>query len=106
MCETRSTEQPRHDIEHPIDGDRKANALGSGPHGHVDADHLPVDVEERAAGVARVDARIGLDQVIVPLGAAHFDIAVQGRNDSPSQGVLVAVGIPQGKHGLADHQIA
>ena len=30
--------------------------------GDVDADQLAVDVEQRAAGVARVDAGVGLDQ--------------------------------------------
>ena len=41
-------QQPRHDIEHAVDRNREANALGAGPDGHVDADHLAVDVEQRA----------------------------------------------------------
>ena len=38
-----------------VDRDGEADALGAGPHGHVHADHLAIDVNQRAAGIARID---------------------------------------------------
>ena len=37
-------EQCRHDIERPVDRNCKSNALRAGPHSHIDADHLAVDI--------------------------------------------------------------
>ena len=41
----------------------EGDALGAVAQGDVDADQLAVDVEQRAARVAGVDAGVGLDQV-------------------------------------------
>jgi hypothetical protein len=98
-------EQFRDDRQRLVDRDREADPLGAGPHGDVDPDHLPVDVEERPAGVARIDARVGLDEVLVLLGAGHFDVAVQRGDDPAGDRVLVAVGVAEGEHRLADHEV-
>src|SRR5207247_1784443 len=50
---------------HRVNGNGEADALGAGADGHVDADQFTVDVDERAARVARVDAGVGLDQLLV-----------------------------------------
>jgi hypothetical protein len=98
--------QFRHHREGPVDRDRKPDALGTGSHRHVHANHLAGDVEQRAAGVAGIDRGVGLDEVVVPLRAAHLDVAVKGRDDAPGHGVFVAEGVAEGEHRLADHQIA
>ena len=98
-------EQRGHHLEHLVHGNGEADPLRSGPHRDVDADHLAIDVEQRAAGVARVDAGVGLDQVVVSLRAAHLHIAVEGRHDAAGHRVLVAVGIAKGEHRLPDHQV-
>ena len=45
----------------------------------VDADHLAVDVEGRAAGIALVDRRVDLDEIVIGAGA---DVAAAGRDDA------------------------
>jgi len=70
-------EQFRHHGQRLVDRDREADSLGAGPHGDVDADHLAVDVEEWPAGIARIDARVGLDEILVLLRAGHLDVAVK-----------------------------
>ena len=99
-------EELRHHVEHPVDRDRKPDPLGPSPHRHVDRDHLAVDVQERAARIAGIDAGVGLDEVVIPLGAAHFDVAVERGDDAAGEGVFVAVGVAEGEHGLPDHEIA
>ena len=98
-------EQRGHHLKHPVHRDGEADPLRAGPDRDVDADHLAIDVEQRAAGVARVDAGVGLDQVVVPLRAAHLHVAVEGRHDAAGHGVLVAIGIAKGEHRLPDHQV-
>ena len=47
-----------------------AEAAADGGDGGVDADDLAVEVDQRAAGVARVDRGVGLDRVDVGAVAA------------------------------------
>ena len=89
-----------------VDRNGEADALGAGPHGHVDADHFAVDVQQRSAGIAGVDAGVGLDQVVVALRIADLHRAVQGADDAAGDGVLVAIGVAHGDDRFADHQIA
>ena len=53
-------------------GMAKPMPLGAGSHRHVDADHLAVDVQQRSAGIAGIDAGVGLDQIVVTLRIAHL----------------------------------
>ena len=47
-------------------GETDANvAAALAENGGVDADHFPFQVEEGAAGVARVDGRVGLDKITI-----------------------------------------
>ena len=88
-----------------VDGDGKTDALGAGADRHVDADHVAVDVQQRPARIARVDAGVGLDQIVVELGVAHLDRPVQGADDAAGDRVLVAVGVAHRNHRLARHQV-
>ena len=59
----------------------------------VDTHKLAIVVDERAAGVARIDGGIGLDHVGVDgiaAGRAHGRGAIQRRNDARGDGLLVA----------------
>ena len=69
--------------------------------GGVDADDLPVQVEERAAAVAGVDRRVGLDEVVVGAGA---DRARLGAHDAHRDGVAEAERIADGDDVFADAQ--
>src|SRR5690606_29949968 len=59
-----------HDAAHHVHGNREADAFRRiavaqrrADHGRVDADELAASVHERAAGIAHVDGRVGLDEV-------------------------------------------
>ena len=74
----------------------------------VDADQFAVGVHERAAGVAGIDGRIGLDEVaglarIVAVGIG----AIERADDAARDGELeVAEGAAEGQHGFAGLQLA
>ena len=56
-----------HHAAHHVDRNREADAVGAErlrKHGRVDADQLSVGVDERAAGVAEIDRRVGLNEVL------------------------------------------
>ena len=98
--------QPGGDLHGHVDRDGKADALGAGPHGDVDADHFAIDIQQRPARIARVDAGIGLNQVLILLGVADVNGAVQGADDAARDGVFVAIGVADGDDRFARHQIA
>ena len=61
-------------VDHPaaeIAGDTESNAVIAatvGCDGGIDADQLAVDVDQRAATVAEIDRRVGLNEVLVDEG--------------------------------------
>ena len=76
-------EQALHDRPGHVGGDGEADALvaaGAREDRGVDADQLAVHVDQRAARVAGVDRRVGLDEVLV-VGDAHVGAAL-GRDDA------------------------
>src|SRR5690606_3071489 len=79
-----------------IDGDREADALGRAfaaafGDGGVDADELAARVHEGAAGVARVDRRVRLDEILVRGKAeAPADRADDAERDGMAQAERVA----------------
>ena len=82
-----------------VDRDREAQAdaaaaLAGGRDGRVDADHLPVEVDQRATGVALVDRGVGL-QAVVDDGRAvvalDADRAVQRADDARGDGARQAL---------------
>ena len=58
------------------DADR---AAGGRKDRRIDADHLAVHIEQRAAGIALIDRRVGLEIIVVGAG---IDIAVARRDDA------------------------
>src|SRR5581483_11296071 len=71
-----------------VDGQGEADVLGVAGHGGVDPDDLALGVEQRAAGVARVDGGVGLEDMAQGLGVATRalvpgrDRPVEGRDDA------------------------
>src|SRR5690606_11321941 len=76
------------------------------PERHGNAVQFAVDVEQRTAGVAGIDAGVGLDQILVHLRVGDLHVAVQSADHAASNGLLVAVGIAHSNHRLTQHQIA
>ena len=98
-------QQPGRNGERIVDRNREADALCAGPHGDVDADHFAVDVQQRPARIARVDARVGLNQVVVRLRLADLHIAAQRADDAARDRLLIAEGVAERDHRFADHQV-
>ena len=63
------------------------------------ADHCPVDRQERAARVAVVDRRVGLQEVDVRV---LFEYALPRRDDSRAHGLTQPKWIADRDHGIAD----
>ncbi len=83
-------------------GDREADAVGTARAGvdrGVDADHAALQVDQRSAAVARVDRRVGLDEVLVG-GDADLAAAL-GADDAGGDGVVQAEGVAHGDDPVA-----
>ncbi len=88
-------------------------AAGAGAGGGVHADHLAAAVDERAAGVALLDRRIGLEHAVQALGRVgaliagldrlveRLDGALRGRRQAAP-----AAGVAEREHRLADLGLA
>ena len=68
----------------------------------VDADHIAVDVERRAAGIAFVDRRVDLDVVVIGAGA---DVAAARRDDAGRHRAAEAERIADRDHPVADPRL-
>jgi hypothetical protein len=93
-----------HHAPHAVDGDGEADPLRLAVDGGGDADQLALDVEERAAGVARVDRGVGLDEV----GESALLVAeraADGAHHARRHRVREAEGVADRDHRLADHQV-
>ncbi len=77
----------------------------AGADSHVDADHVAVDVQKRSARIAGIDAGVGLDKVVVELGVAHLDRAMQRADNAAGHRMFIAVGVADRDDGFARHQI-
>ena len=91
-----------HVLDH-VRGNGEANAhvaAGLRQDRGVDADQLAAQVDQRAARVARVDGRIGLDEVLVTLWVDAG--AASGTDDPGGDGVLQPEGIADGDDEVAD----
>jgi hypothetical protein len=85
-----------------VGGDREGDtdrAAGGREDRRVHADHAAVDVEGRAAGIALIDGRIDLDEVVIGAGA---DVASAGGDDAGGHGAAEAERIADCKHPIAD----
>ena len=89
------------DVANRVDRDREADALALRVDRRVDADHLAAQIEERPAAVAGVDARVGLDEVVVRPGA---DGPALGADDAHRHRVAEAERVADRHDVLADAQ--
>ncbi len=64
---------------------------------------LPLHVDERAAGIAGIDRRIGLDEELV-VGDADLR-ARERRDDAVGHGLADAEGIADRQHDVTDQQL-
>src|SRR5205085_2781474 len=86
----------RHEVADRVGRDREADAdvagLATGGVGagdlRVDAEHMTAAVEERAAGVAGVDRRVGLDHIVDRRAIRRLGLAAGGRDDAAGEGVV------------------
>src|SRR5690606_887650 len=68
----------------------------------VDPDHVALHVEQRTAGVAAIDAGVGLDVAVV---GARSGGAVHGRDDAAGDGAAKAERVADRDHPVADPRI-
>ena len=88
-----------------VDRNREPDPLRAGADGHVDRDHVPVRVDQRATAVTGIDGGIGLNQILVGLLFVEFDIAPDRAHDPFGHGVFPAEGVADCDHILTDHQV-
>src|SRR6516162_7006734 len=89
---------------HGRSGDGKGDAYRAargGEDGGIDTDHVAVDVEGRAAGIAFIDRRIDLNEVVVRTGP---NVATSSRDDAGGHGAAEAERIADRDHPLAEPQ--
>jgi len=91
LCDLRCHGEPDTDV-----------AAGGREDRGVHADHLSPHVEQRTTEIARVDRRVGLDEVIIGAGA---NLPAAGRDDAGGCRAAGAKGISHGKHRLTDAAI-
>src|SRR5207244_4171066 len=96
-------DQLAHDLSGLVDRDREPDPLTRRHDRGVDADHLPVQVQERPAGVPRIDRRVGLDEVLV---RRHADAVARRRRDDPDgHRAIEAEGVADRDRPLADAEL-
>ena len=66
----------------------------------IDADHFPVHVDQRTAGIAGIDGCVGLNERLELL--ASDNIASFGGNNAGGDGLLQTEGAADGQHPVAD----
>ena len=86
------------------DRDREADAAGKRHDGARDADDASVGVDERAAGVARVDGRVHLNQIGEAEARTRLKRASKRADDARGHGPVEAERVADGDDELADAQ--
>src|SRR5713101_3597860 len=90
-----------------VDGDSEADACGSSAgrvDRGVDANYFTVRIDERAAGIAAIDGRVGLDRFVDEGGLAGLHGAAQGADYAGSERGLETERIANGENFLAHLQ--
>src|SRR5262245_25252802 len=86
------------DLDHGVGGDGEADPLGAGADGHVDADQLARQIDQRVAAIACVDAGIRLDQGAVAHLPVERHVPPHGADHADGDGVVVAAGVADRHH--------
>ena len=95
---------PHQFAEHEVGGvrgDREADALRAHDDGGVDADDLAVRGNQRPAGIARVERRVGLDHVVDQPAGLRAQRAAERGHDAGGHRRFEAERIADGDHELA-----
>ena len=87
-----------------FDRNREADAGGVLADGLVDADEIAVEIDERAAGVAGVDRRVRLQDVVERIGFV-FIAAVDGGQHALRNGMLKTERIADRDDAFAEHDV-
>src|SRR3954468_20179739 len=104
--------EPRHDLLHRVRRDREADAdvavagLPGGLDLRVHPDHPRLEVEQRAAGVARVDRRVGLDDLVDRRAVGGADVAGGGGGEGRRGRPVEAERVADRDGGVADLDVA
>ena len=102
-------DQAVHDAAREIDRDGEADAdvaVRSGEDGGVDADEPAAGVDERAAGVARVDGGVGLDEILVAGDLVEdADAPAGGGDDAHGDGLADAERVADGEDHVAHAEL-
>ena len=89
-----------HHLPRQIHRHRKADTLvaarTAGQNRGVDADQFAAIVDQRSAGVAGIDGRVGLDEVFIVFDSQFR--ATGSADDSHGHGLSHAIGIADGEH--------
>jgi hypothetical protein len=85
-----------------IAGDGKAKPLRGKNRGRVHTDHLRTRRDERTTGVARIQCRIGLNDVVHQSARAGAERSADTTHDTGGCGVVKAEWIADGDRHLAD----
>ena len=89
-----------------VGGNRKSNtniAAAGCKYGGIDANQPSIQVHQGAAGVTRVDGRIGLNKVLVPLYAQPT--SSQRADDTRGHGLVETKGVADGHHEVSHPQL-
>ena len=92
--------QARRDEPDGIAGNREADALRRQDHRGVDADDLAGRRDERPAGVAGVERRVGLDDVVHQPSRSRAQRSAERADDAGRDGMVEAVRIADGDRDL------
>ena len=93
-----------------IDGDGEAEVVAGVDAAGVDADDFAAEVDERSAGISRIDGGIHLEPVVEPSGFVLVDIGVIKEtvgvgDDAGGDGASEAEGRADGHNGLSESDL-
>ncbi len=85
-----------------VDRHRETDSLGRQYHGGVDADDFTAGVDQRSAGVARIERGVGLNHVVDQSSRCRAQRAAERADHAGGDAVLKAIRIADGDRQLAD----
>src|SRR5206468_8097163 len=103
-----AADQLRHDAIDGIDRDGETDArvgAGRAVYSGVDADQQAGAIQQRPAGIPRIDRRIGLDHAANRPPRDGLDLAAKSADDAGGERLVQAKWIADGEHFLAHLQV-
>src|SRR5688572_8484870 len=98
-------DQLAHDAPRGVDRDREADPLRAVVHRRVDRDQLAFGVEQRAARIARIDRRVGLQESVVDALVVDAQRSPERGDHARRDGMRQYERIADCDHRLTDHEI-